>query len=414
MTHASMPPLVSFCIPTYKRSRYLRSLLDSLVGQLAAFPYPYEIVIADNASPDDTAQVVASFADRLPIRSLRHETNIGGYPNWQFVMSKAIGRYLVYLSDDDSLLGDQVAATIAKMEADPEIAVVYAPWLLFDLVAQQAQGQFYEVPHDLRIERGQHSQLLDHILRHHIFPEIQITRRDAFEATMPRINEHAFLAFMHAADYLTEGAVLIQQQPFYVAITRYFEDDEREQLGADEVEQAWDRYRGGLEYLLARSATPISAEERIGFQLRIQEMVASRMGVAIRLRHQKKRNPIDSYYLAMRLRGMGFEAKLPVPMATLASEALLAFLLRDPELTRGVRQIVCVGSAGPDEREYLAHEAAVPVEFVSDLSDCDAMSDALLFVRGDAVAAQQLDSARAAQRNVRVLHERHLASKFGL
>ena len=414
MTHAATPPLVSFCIPTYKRSRYLRSLLDSLVVQLAGFPYPFELVIADNASPDDTAQVVQDFTDRLPIRSLRHASNIGGYPNWQFVMSKATGRYLVYVSDDDSLLGDQVAATIAKMEADPGIAVVYAPWLLYDLVAQQAQGQFYEVPHDLRIERGQHGQLLDHILRHHIFPEIQITRRDAFEATMPRINEHAFLAFMHAADYLTTGAVLIQQQPFYVAITRYFGDDEREQLGADEVEQAWDRYRGGLEYMLARSGPAVGAEERIGLQLRIQEMVASRMAVAIRLRHRKKRNAIDSYYLAMRLRGMGFEAKLPVPMAALASEALIAFLLRDPELTRGVQQMICVGTTGNDERDYLAREAGVPVEFVADLTDCNGLSDTLLFVRGDAAAAQSLDSAQAAQRNVRVLHERHLASKFGL
>ena len=51
MTHPETPPLVSFCIPTYNRSRYLASLLESLVGQLAAFPYPYELVIADNASP---------------------------------------------------------------------------------------------------------------------------------------------------------------------------------------------------------------------------------------------------------------------------------------------------------------------------------------------------------------------------
>lgn len=407
-------PLVSICVPTHNRSRYLASLLESLVGQLAEFPYPYELVIADNASPDDTREVVQSFAERLPIRYLRHESNIGGYPNWQFVMSKAIGRYLVYLSDDDSLLGEQVAATITKMEADPGIAVVYAPWLLFDLVAQQPQGQFYKVPHDLRIERGQHGELLDHILRHHIFPEIQITRRDAFQATMPRINDHAFLAFVHSADYLTQGAVLIQQQPFYVAITRYFEEDTREQLGSDEVEHAWDRYRGGLEYMIARTGTPISSEERFGYHLRIQQMIAGRMSVAIRLRHQKKRNPIDTYVIAMRLRGMGYEQMLPVPLATLASEAMVEFMIKDPEINRGVRQMVCIGSTGREERDYLSRNARVPVEFVPDLGRCEHLSDAVLFIRDDAVAAQQLDSAAAAQRNVRVLHERDLAAKFGL
>jgi hypothetical protein len=69
---------------------------------------------------------------------------------------------------------------------------------------------------------------------------------------MPRVNEHAFFAFVHAADYLTQGAILIQREPFYVSITRYFEDDAREQLGNSEVEHAWDRYRGGLEYMIAR------------------------------------------------------------------------------------------------------------------------------------------------------------------
>jgi glycosyltransferase involved in cell wall biosynthesis len=61
-------PVVSFCIPTFKRSRYLASLLESLGQQLRDFPYAYEIVIADNASPDDTPAVVERFAHRLPIR----------------------------------------------------------------------------------------------------------------------------------------------------------------------------------------------------------------------------------------------------------------------------------------------------------------------------------------------------------
>jgi hypothetical protein len=42
---------------------------------------------------------------------------------------------------------------------------------------------------------------------------------------MPRVNDIAFYAFSQAADYLAQGAVLIRQKPFYVAITRYFADD---------------------------------------------------------------------------------------------------------------------------------------------------------------------------------------------
>ena len=407
-------PLVSLCIPTYKRSRYLASLLGTLQQQFADFPYSYEIVVSDNASPDDTQEVVSSFMPALPIRYLRQAENIGGYPNWEFVMSQGRGRYLVYLSDDDSLLGQQVAATIAKMEADPDIVVVYAPWLLYDLVAQKEQGQFYRVPSDLRIQRNHHGELLDHILRHHIFPEIQITRRDAFQATMPRINEHAFLAFMHSADYLTRGAVLIQQQPFYVAITRYFEDDNREQLGTDEVEHAWDRYRGGLEYLLGRTGMALSAEERTGFHIRVQQMIAMRMAVAIRLRHHKQRSPVDTYYIAMRLKGMGYEHLLPVPLTQLASAAALDFLLNDTELNRSMRQLVCMGTTEPDVRSYLTQHSKRPVEFLPDPGRLDALSDALVFVHQDASAAMVVAGAAAAQRNLRLVHEHDLMAKFDM
>ena len=300
-------PVVSICVPTFNRSRYLTSLLESLAVQLEAFPYTYELVIADNASPDDTGAVVARFAEQLPIRYIRHDENIGCFANVQFVMMQAAGRYVIYLSDDDCLLGEPVAATIARMEADPGIAVVFAPWKLYDLVAQQEQGQFYDVPQDLRIEKDRHAELLDHLLRHHIFPEIHIARRDALQRLMPRINEHAFYAFVHAADYLSLGAVLIQKAPFYVSITRYFADEERSQAGNEEVEVAWDRYRGGLEYILARAGSQVAPEERSGFHLRIQKMIAVRMSVAVRLRHLKKRNPLDTYYIATRLKGMGYE-----------------------------------------------------------------------------------------------------------
>jgi hypothetical protein len=403
-------PVVSFCIPTYHRSRYLASLLESLVQQLQDFPYAYEVVIADNASPDDTASVVERFAAQLPIRSHRHATNIGGFPNWQFVMAQALGRYIVYVSDDDSLLGPQVADTIAKMEADPQIVVTYAPWLLYDLVAQQPQGQFYQVPRDLRIERGRHAELLDHILRHHIFPEVQIVRRDALQRLQPRINEHAFFAFVHAADYLGLGAVLIQVEPFYVAITSYFADETRDQLGNQEVEVAWDRYRGGLEVLLARAGAKVEPEERVGLLARIQKMIAVRMSVAIRLRHQGGRDPVDTHMLAMRLRGMGYEELLPVPLAALASQAMLHFLLHDQELHRDVRQMWCVGAFEGRTLAYLRQHAKCPVEAVEGLDRCAGLEDSLVLLGRDAV----LPADANRHPPLRVLHETALLQRFGL
>lgn len=406
-------PLVSICVPTFNRSRYLTSLLESLAVQLEAFPYTYELVIADNASPDDTGAVVARFAEQLPIRYIRHDENIGCFANVQFVMMQAAGRYVIYLSDDDCLLGEPVAATIARMEADPGIAVVFAPWKLYDLVAQQEQGQFYDVPQDLRIEKDRHAELLDHLLRHHIFPEIHIARRDALQRLMPRINEHAFYAFVHAADYLSLGAVLIQKAPFYVSITRYFADEERSQAGNEEVEVAWDRYRGGLEYILARAGSQVAPEERSGFHLRIQKMIAVRMSVAVRLRHLKKRNPLDTYYIATRLKGMGYEGLLPVPLETLASEAMIDFLLHDPVINRGVDRLITVGPIDAGARDFLSRRSPRPVSFVDTLPPASSLARALVFVSDRNDDGDATDIAFD-QGVINMVRERDLAARFSL
>src|SRR5678809_855293 len=103
-----------------------------------------------------------------------------------------------------------------------------------------------------------------------------------------------------------------------------------------------------------------------------------------------------------------------ITKASMASEAMLAFVIRDSELHRGVRQVICIGTSDRGAREYFTREASVPVEFLSDLERCAHLSDALLFVRDDAVKAQELDSAAAAPRNVRIVRERDLAARFGL
>ena len=406
-------PLVSFCIPTFNRCRYLESLFASLADQLDAFPYAFEIVVADNASPDATGDVVRHYQAHLPIRYIRHGENIGCFPNVQFVMMQATGRYVVYLSDDDCILGEPLARTIEKMEADPGIAVVFAPWKLYDLVAQTEQGQFYDVPHDLRIEREQHGELLDHVLRHHIFPEIHVARREALARLMPRINEHAFYAFVHAADYLSLGAVVIQKEPFYVSITRYFADDERSQAGNEEVEVAWDRYRGGLEYMLARAGSQIAAEERAGLALRIQQMIAVRMSVAVRLRHARKRNPLDTYYIATRMKGMGYENLLPVPLATLASEAMLEFLLKDPVINRGVERMVTVGPFDAGARDYLRRNAKHPVSFVDALPSPTGLANTLVFVSDRNDDAEVTDTLFE-QGHLNMVRERDLVARFSL
>ncbi|MCW7540528.1 glycosyltransferase family 2 protein [Aquabacterium sp. A7-Y] len=407
-------PLVSFCVPTYNRSRYLESLLDMLVTQLAEFPYSYEVFVSDNASTDTTPEVVESFRERLPIRYTRHDENRGGPANWQHVMSQARGTYLIYLADDDALLGDRVADVIARLEQNPDVGIAYAPWMLYDLVAGEPKGQFYRQDRDLRIERGDQRALLDALLRHAVFPEIYVCRRELLAQVKPRIHEQAFYAFVHASEFLERAGVLLLKDPFYVSITRYFADTpQRTQAGGEEAEYAWDRYRGGLEYILSRACATTTAmgdAERIGFSLRIQDLIAQRISVAVRLRHRGGRNAVETYYLASRLRALGAQKLLPVPMETLRARAAMDFLLHDPELNRGVGALAFAGEVEPALREYVEAHATRPLHFLGRGAPLGELRDTLVLARGSYTPDLSADALQAA--NVRVVAEAELMQKF--
>ena len=71
-SEAMSPPLISVIVCTHNRANLLRRTLTSLVCQ--EFPIAgYEILVVDNASSDDTPDVVQAFRDRANVRYLRED-----------------------------------------------------------------------------------------------------------------------------------------------------------------------------------------------------------------------------------------------------------------------------------------------------------------------------------------------------
>lgn len=68
--------LLSLCIPTYNRAVILRESLEHLVPIVQGLPV--EIVVLDNASPDETADICAGYPS---VRYIRNDENIGGDMN---------------------------------------------------------------------------------------------------------------------------------------------------------------------------------------------------------------------------------------------------------------------------------------------------------------------------------------------
>lgn len=95
-------PTVSVLIPTYNYARYLPEAIDSVLAQ--DFD-DFELIIADDASSDNTVEVCEAYA-RLDsrIRFFRHEENLGMVENWNWCLRQAKGTYIKYLLADDKFL----------------------------------------------------------------------------------------------------------------------------------------------------------------------------------------------------------------------------------------------------------------------------------------------------------------------
>ena len=96
-----MTPFLSITIPTYNRAALLRQALDAILDQVAADP-EIEVVISDNASPDDTERLGLDYVQRFPrVRYFRNPSNLGVNANLTACLQRAEGEYVSYFSDDD-------------------------------------------------------------------------------------------------------------------------------------------------------------------------------------------------------------------------------------------------------------------------------------------------------------------------
>ena len=134
----SNTPKVSVCIPTYNRAKYLREAIESVLMQSFA---DFELIICDNASVDDTSEVVNSFSD---VRILYHRNpeNIGSANNHKLCLELAKGEYITIFHDDDIMLQDNLLKKVKFLDAHVNVGLVSSdPYTIDDF--GEITGVFY-------------------------------------------------------------------------------------------------------------------------------------------------------------------------------------------------------------------------------------------------------------------------------
>lgn len=115
----------SIIIPTYNRVDFLKEAILSVLNQQNV---DFEVIVIDNASTDNTEEMMKGFESNNTVKYIRNDTNIGMIPNW----SKALynhcdGDWILILSDDDLLIDDNYLYKAKELiEKEDNIVIVHA------------------------------------------------------------------------------------------------------------------------------------------------------------------------------------------------------------------------------------------------------------------------------------------------
>lgn len=117
---------VSVIVPSYNSGPFLRQALLSALEQV---PPPYEVLVQDGESTDETVDVLRSFGGRVAWVSAPDQ---GQSDALNKALARATGDLVVWLNADDIMLPGAVAAATGAFAADPRLAFAYGDFDIID------------------------------------------------------------------------------------------------------------------------------------------------------------------------------------------------------------------------------------------------------------------------------------------
>ena len=91
----------SILVVTYKQENVISDCLESIINQTLK---PYEVVVVDDCSPDNTWNIVSEYAGQYDyIRAYRNEKNLGVFENFNHAIKLVTGDFINVVAGDDML-----------------------------------------------------------------------------------------------------------------------------------------------------------------------------------------------------------------------------------------------------------------------------------------------------------------------
>jgi glycosyltransferase involved in cell wall biosynthesis len=112
-------PIITVIIPTFRRPKLLRRAILSVLNQTFS---AFQVCVYDNASNDNTQQVVTELAETdSRIKYYCHEQNIGSVANFNHGLKEVNTPFFSFLSDDDLLLPHFFEEAMQSLSSNPDV-----------------------------------------------------------------------------------------------------------------------------------------------------------------------------------------------------------------------------------------------------------------------------------------------------
>jgi glycosyltransferase involved in cell wall biosynthesis len=109
---------LSVIIPTHNRAAFVADAINSVLAQQAE---NLEIIVVDDGSGDNTAEIVKSFGP--PVRYV-YQANAGPSSARNRGVELAQGEFLGFLDDDDLWSSEKLAIQLPRLLDDPKLEIV--------------------------------------------------------------------------------------------------------------------------------------------------------------------------------------------------------------------------------------------------------------------------------------------------
>jgi glycosyltransferase involved in cell wall biosynthesis len=136
-------PHVTVCVPAYNAARTIRKTIDSILAQ----DYPnFDVLLCDNLSSDDTAEIVKGYADKGVRYFLNPVLQKWAEGNWNYALSLVEGPLIALYHADDLYCSTMVRRQVEFLQKIPQASAVFTMSQIIDEQDRPIRMSYFRLP----------------------------------------------------------------------------------------------------------------------------------------------------------------------------------------------------------------------------------------------------------------------------